>query len=331
MKFVLTATVLALLLLPGCKEDKPPCVDCPVVVKPRPTLSNIWPNDDQRFWSYAYGFEEVQTPGDFAVYESPYDIPPFSWDDVRSLLPGHELDGTTEQTTGTYWLQFDGEMETQSGATGQYLRVVFDPEPPILPAAIQVAGGDAFLARLYMARPDLRPAILEKIAQTRQDVLAPDRRQGPTFYEPLLLHGGAWEKTSKWIGGYGDLNQSLAWMYLSADLSVGSEFTLQLVPDLADDVYLHGRIERRTAWIIQDGNREALDVHYVIDYGTTVVFDNQTPIGYFRVYDCGQVVYAPRVGPVYMYEIGMIEPGDPPSNGLRATELRLAATGLPEF
>ena len=60
--------------------------------------------------------------------------------------------------------------------------------------------------------------------------------------EPMFLHGYAWEKNSEGIIGYGDLNTEKSWIYLEEDLTPCHGFVLQLVPDMVDDVFLHGRI-----------------------------------------------------------------------------------------
>ena len=181
-----------------------------------------------------------------------------------------------------------------------------------------------FLARLYAARPDLRGAI-----RTAYAMAGPAEPGGGYAvlppWGPFLIHGGAWEKTSEYIGTYGDVDQLLAWKFLTSDLSPGTEFTHQLVPSLADNVYLHGRVERTLSWESGIGLHEkCIEVLYIIDYGIVLGTDvTGQPLDYARIVDGGRVVYAPTTGPVYLYEVSFIQPGEALANGARYTELNL--------
>jgi hypothetical protein len=147
-----------------------------------------------------------------------------------------------------------------------------------------------------------------------------------------MLHGGAWERTPWEIGTYGDLDDQLAWLYLDANLQPRAEFEFQLIPSLADDVFLLCRILGRRTIETQIGRlRGALDCLYVVDYGVAVVFD-QEPVGYFRLVDYGIVTYVPDVGPVQCLERRFEVPGTLPSDPIRRagdTWLDIIDTGLP--
>jgi hypothetical protein len=150
---------------------------------------------------------------------------------------------------------------------------------------------------------------------------------------PLMLHGGAWEKSLSKIGTYGDLDDQLAWLYLDANLTPRSEFEFQLVPSLADDVFLLCRILRRTAIDTQIGRLNyAIECLYVVDYGVVgLVSDDGEPLGYFRPVDYAIVTYAPNVGPVRCLERRFEWPAGPDPLARRAgdTWLDLVGTGLP--
>ena len=146
---------------------------------------------------------------------------------------------------------------------------------------------------------------------------------------PLLIHGGVWRKTDQWIAAYADLDTLPAWKYLEADLSRGHEFTHQLAPSLASDIFLHCRVvgEGRAKTEVCVFKR-ALDCIYLVDYG---VYNLQGPgpdaQGYYRVFDYGRVLYVPGVGPVYAYERMLVCAGDPVGIGLGERHISLTATG----
>ena len=144
---------------------------------------------------------------------------------------------------------------------------------------------------------------------------------------PLYLFGYAWEKTREYIGSYGDLNTNLSWKYLEADLDPGHEFTIQLVPDLADDVFLHVRVLReRTATSPLGDHPRSIDVLYEVDYGISEATDvDGNPIGYWHAYDYGMITYAPKVGPVASYERSLISVGEPLDPGYRELTAELTA------
>ena len=48
------------------------------------------------------------------------------------------------------------------------------------------------------------------------------------------------EKNADWIGTYSDVDTGLGWKFLEDDFTPGAQFTLQLIPGIADDVLLLG-------------------------------------------------------------------------------------------
>jgi len=145
--------------------------------------------------------------------------------------------------------------------------------------------------RVGWVRPDLRGRIAAAGVSTRRL---------DTF--PVLLHGGAWQKTLQYIGTFGDLNLDLAWKFLDANTKQNATFRMQLLPTLTSDVFL-------SAWVVpkrlqsKDAPNKAVEVVYVIDYGVTQATDQTgAVIGFFRGIGYGSVTYVPAVGPVSMLE-----------------------------
>lgn len=324
-RMVIAAAIVPLFLA-GCKDDDPPaCVNCTNTWRtPSPTIENVWPNADKSSWTYSYISEELQVVPDPRTYSTPDSVSDvLTWDDLRELLDGHHLAGPTNKTVGTYGMHFDSLLTTDSGAVGQNLVVEITPRGGVMPTSSPVRRPGGFLARLYAARPDLRDAVGAALAATARP--EPGGGTAGVVFGPFLIHGGAWEKTSDYIGTYGDVDQLLAWKFLTSDLSAGAEFSHQLVPSLADDVFLYGRVERTLSWESGIGlHKNCIEVLYIIDYGVSLGTDaTGQPLEYARIVDGGRVIYAPTLGPVYMYEIGFIQQGEALANGARYTELDL--------
>jgi len=219
-------------------------------------------------------------------------------DEAERFLASQPIGPNPTLVLGAYGLRFNGQLTTRSGVTGQNLEesLVEGVGARATSPAAAPAGG--FLQLLARARPDLAAKLAARgVAPAR--VVSATSLGGPT-----LLHGGAWEQNDDWIGNYGDLNQQVAWIYLTSDLRAGSEFTLQLVPDLADDVFLHARVlgPRRVttdAGVFQ----RAFEVLYVVDFGVSTATDaNGNPLGSVRAFLLGTADFAPGVGPVRSYE-----------------------------
>jgi hypothetical protein len=247
-------------------------------------------------------------------------------------------------------MQFDGVTTTAYGVTAQHLtdEVFTETAQGLEQCADKL--GTPILRRLSAIRPDL----WNRIRRSKDPISGsgstsdPSGRIGISTHDesvwhgvrgsraqvqsmPYLLHGGAWEKTAEWIGLYNDLGARLAWKFLAEDITVGSEFSYQLIPDFSDDTFLHGRVYRQTSVETEIGTFEkALDCLYILDFGISTVTDLQGEVvGYMRSFDYGRVIYAPTIGPVYSYERWGVEPGDPPSPGLEDFTNILIGTGAP--
>lgn len=288
-----------------------------------PTIANVWPNEDGRSWTFRELYREW-----------PWDIPPTAedpssltlptLDEVAALLDTLRPGAGPDPVTFQYRLRFNGEITTQSGVTAQNLEFSF---PPALPAPATLAGppGSAFLAELSRARPDLRARIEARLGASP----ARTADHGPPA--PLLVHGYAWRLTRNWIGTYGDLDTLLAWKFVSGDLRPGAEFTFQLVPSLADDVFLHAKVRREREVETPGGTVErAVEVVYLIDYGMPPVVDvGSSAAGFLRAYSIGSVTYAPEVGPVESRERRLLWAGPEQSIGCCELTLKLLQTAPP--
>jgi hypothetical protein len=277
-----------------------------------PDLENVWPNTDGDAWRYRidarFGDSDL-----LQMYEDPEDVPPLP---SLSMLDGW-LDlpaGFTDapDSLSTYMeLEFDGMRTTGSGATGQNLtETLFLP----LGTGLTAQAGQPtrnLLRHLLRARPDLRTRAAS-LLPARLLPLSASKDADPWDTEPLFLFGYVWEKTEEYIGTYGDLDQELAWKFLEADLSPGHQFAHQLVPLLADDIWLLARVLPRRSYTVGGVTyQNCVEVLYVLDMGVQVLTNESGEIlGATRSYGAARIVYAPRVGPVHCYERFLQAPDD---------------------
>lgn len=175
----------------------------------------------------------------------------------------------------------------------------------------------AFARQLAIARPQLAPRLSTWPAR--------DTSSGLVLHDAAALRVAGDE-----IAAYRTDLGIRAWLYLVADPVPGRTFDLQLVPDLADSVYLHGRVMASADVSTPAGSfAGAVRVHYEVDYGWTPAVDaNGQPVGRTRALTTGEVLYAAGVGPVLARETFVPHrwtEGTPPPPGLDSTfaELRL--------
>jgi hypothetical protein len=305
----------ALSVLIGCGTDKS-CPTCPGGVI---SLGNIWPNRDSTYWVYEYSRRTWDQ--DLITYDNKSDVPSApTLDDIERIIDVQPVGENVQVEDKYYRLEFDSLITTSAGVTAQNLKEMIAVGQGDL-TGHQINGDAALMARLLMARPDLRGQILPNLRKTPATFLLPvehlcepyqsedlhARGVDSTFIVldlgPVLLHGGAWEKTSQWIGTYGDLEKRLAWKYLSFNLSAGSEFHYQLNPSVKSDVFMHVRIMGTVSLDTPVGIFEnALECLYLVDYGVAAL-DNLGPAPlYARGIDFGTIAYAPDIGPVFSYE-----------------------------
>jgi hypothetical protein len=353
LKSLILMTPLIVVLFAGsCSDDgvtSPPC--CPET----PTLTNIWPNEDQTSWSYDYKFRSWEWDG-WRLYEAEEDVPSApALDEVVALMFHQRIGANPVSTYGMYKLEFDGDTTTMSGVIAQNLKetlVTTGDGPSGHIAGPGVPLVDPLLVRLAIARPDLRDRMLELMGtkaeslRLRLESVTGSSRDaavsmlgglGQPVPEPLFIHGYAWRKTSEWIGTFGDIDTLLAWKFLDAELSPGHEFIHRLVPGLALDVYLHCRVLRRLSIRTPAGKFiGALECIYMVDYGVAELITpggdapGESISGYARMFEYGNVVYVPTVGPAYSYQRMLVDAGDPPGTGYGEIQVILKDTTAPE-
>ena len=290
---------------------------------PPASLRNIWPNEDGRAWTYR--IDQRSWDGEFRFFPTREEVPPpLTLDQVVSLLGNHPIGENPVFDQAGYRMQFRGMKTTESGAVGQNLETGILDLASTPTVTRRGSASVGFLRALARARPDLA----DRIAALRPDVRM-EATAGPAaeVFEPLFLFGYAWEKTREYIGSYGDLNTILSWKYLEADLQPGHEFSIQLVPDLANDVFLHVRVLReRTATTPLGNHPNSIDVLYLVNYGISEATDmDGNTIGYNRSNGYGVITYAPKVGPVRTYEREFFSAGEPLDPGFRELVAELTA------
>ncbi|MEO5616891.1 MAG: hypothetical protein ABIS67_03895, partial [Candidatus Eisenbacteria bacterium] len=133
------------------------------------------------------------------------------------------------------------------------------------------------------------------------------------------------------------LANTRSWQWLISNLTVGSTFVLQLVPDLSSNVFLHGTVAAVESATVPAGTFPGcVRVDYLIDYGASNCTDsNGNVTGTSRGETRGYVHYAPDVGPVQSFEeyIPVAELtgscGSPVGAVAARTTMRLASPAVP--
>jgi hypothetical protein len=226
-------------------------------------LDQLWPRGDGLSWTYTGSTSDVNTP----------------------------------PTSFTGRLIFDGASTFSPGVAVQNLVGQLDGLP--LASLSRVPRGiSPLLARLWMLRPELRDAIAAR--QTN--------KAGSAILWPAILlapaelaNGVGHRQTVDRIGDWRDSISDWSWWFLTADLTPGAGFTLQLVPDLASDVFLHGTVRGNMETVSTGAGTfsNAVVVDYRVELGTVSIADDTgTPIGTEIVETTGWVAFVPNVGPV---------------------------------
>jgi len=310
-KTVPSLLIIALIvcLVAGCDDDSPQVFDT--------TIDELWPNDNGRWWEYDLHIAESDT--DLGDLKDP-DIPLPSVQQMSRLVVDLAHDGSPTSEDYLLRTSFAGTRTTMSGATGQALVEEFED---VGSKKTDARTADPILDLIWSMRPDLRSRLPE-----------PDK-VGSGDRGPAGLTGYCWTKTETYIGGYGDLNADLSWLYLKAPLRASATFTMQLVPDIADNIWLHGLIERQLTWTQgETAYPRAVEVFLLIDLGAQIATDDQgNTMQLDRSWVCSRTVYAPGVGPVYTHEwrstAGDSVLQDP--IGYLELEAVLVDTGVPEI
>ncbi len=149
--------------------------------------------------------------------------------------------------------------------------------------------------RLWSVRPELREKML--VGRARQVAFQPSlllRVPECSSDAGLLVDDGAamglWDSTGDW-----------AWWWITADLTPGSTFRLQLIPGLADDVFVNGEVRTIDGAVMTPAGSftNVVIVDYVVELGeSSLVNEVGEVIGTVSFETGGWVAFAPGVGPV---------------------------------
>ncbi len=283
-------------LLTGCNDD---CPDCPGS-DPTPTMANIWPHADGNAWTYAGTYTEYPLPAG-SGWADGQPLPMPSMEELHAALRSAPADTVTAQFEMVYRLAFDGDVVTGPGVAAQLLTgTVF---MPLLTDGASPATPDALVRTIARARPDLRDRLAVRL-QAGDGIAA----WAPT---PLFLGPGAFAYEGDGYFAYGELDTLHSWTYLQDSLEPGTEFSQQLVPAIADDIWQHGRVW--SVGSLRVGGRtfaNAVECMTVVDLGESMVTDETgAELGTFHAYMYGVVYYAPEVGPVALRQREVHQPG----------------------
>ena len=248
-----------------------------------PTMDQLWPNTDGLSWTYDQAYE------DYFQQESVQNQVRFYFKGTTIVPGGIEVQNLKSEVFGGA----DRLLKTHSDLAGA-------------PEAVGNRG--PFWRNLWRARPDLRESIESSCANNATD-------SGSGWPYSILLHAGTYVKTDEEISSYRtDQVAMKSWLYLISDLTIGATFDLQLIPDIAVNVWLHGTLAAREDVTVPAGTfAGCLRVDYRIDYGETVCTDEQGQVsGSMRSETRGSIHYATGVGPVRVHE-RMILFAEPPS------------------
>jgi len=198
-----------------------------------------------------------------------------------------DVDFTGEAYLGLegYTTTAGGEAQVLVGEHSQEFFLEKSPTPELPP----------LLASVWRARPDLRKAVETHCgAKTRNG-----------YWHPTFLHTGYLMKSADKVEMWQDEWSHSTWTYLDGEPVVGSSFTHQLVPELADDIFLHGEVTAVNATVETENGtyHNAVQVTYLVDFGVSTVLDESgvliaTTHSELR----GHVHFVPDVGPVEMLQ-----------------------------
>jgi hypothetical protein len=199
-------------------------------------------------------------------------------------------DGDIDFTSPAH-LQFAGAITTPGGEA-QVLLAEHDDIP--WPARSAPPALPPLLAAVWRARPDLREGIAR---------LAPGSvRQ---TWQPNLLHGGPFMMNADRVIMWQEIWTHPTWLYLEDEIAPGATFSMQLVPEIADDIWLYGTVAELDATVATPVGvfDDAVKVDYLVDFGIQIVTDEGGEIiGEVESEISGHVHYAPQVGPVELLE-----------------------------
>ena len=285
----------AVLLFAGCDEDNGGGGGSDRVIQtPEASLDNLWPDDDGNSWFHDYAFYEA-TAIEPPLSPDPESVPASPSLDVALAFFADEPLAGDEVATGLYAFGFRGEGTTESGASGPVLVSSLYSGPEL--AAGAASTQDPMMRWVARLRPDLLPVLRARGVELELP------KQGELF-RPLLLGDGIWHRDAASIGYYNNLDLEPRLRLAEADLTPGHEWTVQLIPELTDDVFLHARVlaevRRKTPMGTFDS---VVPIFYYIELGVVTYYDDALEIiGYARSVAAARIEYAPGTGPAHWHE-----------------------------
>jgi len=227
------------------------------------------------------------TPDHEIAAETPIPVVPGSFEEN---VPGFESSDDFRAT-----LTFEG-TSTVGGRTVQNLIGRVDGGV-VAKVPGRPAGLGPLETRLWHTRPDLRPALVTRSTKAVD------------FWPFSFLHPAdgniGFLKTESEIGDWRDEIAGRSWLYVADPTDVGPNFTLQLVPDLVDDVFLYGTVaEADVAVTVGSWTFDhAWVLEYTIDHGEAMITDEGgNVLGTQRWESTGSVTFVSGAGPVAMDE-----------------------------
>jgi hypothetical protein len=186
-----------------------------------------------------------------------------------------------------------GQSELSPGVTVWCFNIESSVSASALPGMPE--GLSALEQRLWSVRPELREKLL--VGRARRVAVQPSLllRVPECSNEAGLLVDdevamGLWGSNGDW-----------AWWWITADVTPGSTFRLQLVPHLADDVFVNGNVRTIDGAVTTPAGSftNVVIVDYVIELGESIISDAVgTVLGTAFFETVGWVAFVPGVGPV---------------------------------
>ena len=210
-----------------------------------------------------------------------------------------------ESVDGTAWLQFSGQASTPAGQA----QVLLGAQPPLPVRSKSPYPG--VLGQVWRARPDLRAKIASLYGDGGKD--------DADFWYSSFIHTGLFRKSSDGIRMWQDYWDHSTWTYLQGEIALGASFVVQILPEVSDDMFLHGTVVEVAAVVTTGAGTfdNAVKVAYRLDYGTQDMRDEDGNLqGKVRSEMRGYVYYVPDVGPVAMlqefYLLASLDCGEQP-------------------
>lgn len=193
---------------------------------------------------------------------------------------------------GPAYLAFEGYVMTTGGLAQNLLGA-----QPASPAKRDhaAAGMPGLVQAVWRARPELRDALALRFAALDNSF----------EWSPLFLHTGYFMKSPAVLQMWQEAWSHPTWTYLIGEPALGASFTHQLLPEIVDDIFLHGTVAELKATVTTANGiyNDAVRVDYLVDYGEGRFTDEAgNLLGVVHAETAGHVYYVPDVGPVQMLQ-----------------------------